>query len=130
MKRYFAYIDSMEVDISDDDPRDFDEFVHWSDYEDAIASRDEWMNYAVCLDYRGADYCVMIHKELDGMEKENKEHHELTQHILADSLSLRKKIRKLEQEFRNIAYAKSESFGSAEAFMLWARGRARLMLGD
>ena len=45
-----------------------------SDISRANQDRDKWRECAVYLDYRGADYCVAIHKELDALQADNKTH--------------------------------------------------------
>ena len=45
-----------------------------SELPKANQDRDRWRECAVYLDYRGADYCVAIHKELDGLQADNAGH--------------------------------------------------------
>jgi hypothetical protein len=53
-----------------------------SELSKANQDRDRWRECAVYLDYRGADYCVAIHKELDGLQADNAEHREQMSELL------------------------------------------------
>lgn len=53
-----------------------------SELSKANQDRDRWRECAVHLDYRGADYCVAIHKELDGLQADNAEHREQMSKLL------------------------------------------------
>lgn len=50
----------------------------------ATQDRDRWRACAVYLDYRGADYCVAIHRELDGLQTDNAEHREQMSKLLTE----------------------------------------------
>lgn len=97
----------------------------------ANQDRDRWRECAVYLDYRGADYCVAIHKELDGLQADNAEHREQMSELLkawkaratraeAD-LEIMTRARDHEQDMRRQRQAeRDEARGELERVYRWA----------